>query len=159
MIPPLICRGTCRICYCIFSSNPRFVSNSLRKSDPTPMDDQSAINLPLCLTCGETSEAGWAERWAVWPGQASRDGTASSSGPGSGCVGTPGLWTRGSLCLCSGRETERAEKERDITGNVPGSLKTKQKTRRRGSPTRGSKCRTRPVHTGPCSTGRGGLEE
>lgn len=62
------------------------MSNSLKKSDPT-QDNQSAILL-LCLTCGEMSEAGWAERWAAWPGQASRDGTASSSGPGSGCVYT-----------------------------------------------------------------------
>lgn len=61
------------------------------------------------LTCGEMSEAGWAERWKGWPGRASTGGTASSSGPGSGCAGTPGLWTTGSLCLCSERQDRKKE--------------------------------------------------
>lgn len=55
------------------------------------------------------------ERWGAWPGQVSRGGTASSSVPGSGCVGTLGLWTRGSLCLCSERSRgagKRGEGER-----------------------------------------------
>lgn len=55
------------------------------------------------------------ERWGAWPGQVSRDGTASSSAPGSGCAGTLGLWTRGSLCLCSERSRgtgKRGEGER-----------------------------------------------
>lgn len=55
------------------------------------------------------------ERWGAWPGRVSRGGTASSSAPGSGCVGTLGLWTRGSLCLCSERSKgagKRGEGER-----------------------------------------------
>lgn len=68
------------------------------------------IRAPLIrLTCGEMSEAGWAERWKGWPGRASTGGTASSSGPGSGCAGTPGLWTTGSLCLCSERQDGKKE--------------------------------------------------
>lgn len=51
------------------------------------------------------------ERWGAWPGQVSRGGTASSSAPGSGCVGTLGLWTRGSLCLCSERSRGAGKRE------------------------------------------------
>lgn len=89
------------------------------------------------------SEAEWVERWEAWPGQASRDGTASSSGPGSGCVCTLDLWTRGTLCLCSERDRgggKREERERRYWKcyQVPQST---WQTRRRNSRTQSSKFR------------------
>lgn len=101
----------------------------------------------MSLTCGETSEAGWVERWEAWPGQASRDGRASSSGPGSGCVCTLDLWTRGNLCLCSERDRggKRGERERCYWKcyQVPHST---SQTRRRNSRTQSSKFRP-DLHT------------
>lgn len=106
------------------------------------------------LTCGETSEAGWVERWAAWPDQASRDGTASSSVPGSGCVCTPDLWTRGNLCLCSGRD--RGGGKRGTRGTLLEMLADPSKhtanTATKLSNTK-LKVQTRPAHTGPWSAG------
>lgn len=63
------------------------------------------------------SEAGWVGGWKEWPGRASRDGTASSSGPGSGCACTPGLWTTRILYLCSVKTEKKGQRAREGGGD------------------------------------------
>lgn len=142
MITPLIYRGICRVSYCIFHPPLILVREKFIKESSGSLTG---------LTCGEMSEAGWAERSGAWPGQASRGGTASSSGPGSGCVCTPDLWTRGNLCLCSERERERGGGA--LLEMLAGPSKHNANTARK-LPNTELKVQTRPVHTGPDPAGR-----
>lgn len=148
MIAPLICRGTCRICYCIFSSNPRLASKFIKEI----RSDTRTINRPICRSVSPVVERlRQGGRGGGRCGEARRVGMVRRLLQGLDQV-VPVLRVYGPEGTFAYALKDR--KERDITGNVTGSLKAKRQTRRRGSPTRGSECRTRPVHTGPCSTGR-----
>lgn len=143
MIPPLIRRGTCRICYCIFSSNPGFASNSLRKSAP----DTRTINRPICRSvspvverlrqggrrggrCGEARRVGMVRR--LLQGLDQVVSVLRVYGP------------EGTFAYALKERKKEGRRREALLEMLPGPSK----------PTRSSKCRTRPVHTGPCSTGR-----
>lgn len=76
-----------------------------------------SVDKRVRLTCGEMSAVGWVGRWRGWSGWASRDGTVSSSEPGSGCACTLDLWTTKSLCLCSARQQEKTKRRKLLLKN------------------------------------------
>lgn len=83
-----------------------------------------SVDKKVRLTCGEMSAVGWVGRWRGWSGWASRDGTASSWEPGSGCACTLDLWTTKSLCLCSERQKEKTKRRKLLLKNNDRSPNT-----------------------------------
>lgn len=120
-------------CYSVHFSKVSSERQAWRESSSIPsLSTGLSINRPrftqsvdkrVCLTCGEMSAVGWVGRWRGWSGWASRDGTASSSEPGSGCACTLDLWTTKSLCLCSARQKEKKTKRRKLLKNNDRSPK------------------------------------
>lgn len=114
-------------CYYVHFSKVSSERQAWRESGSIPsLSTGLSINRPrftqsvdkrVRLTCGEMSAVGWVGRWRGWSGWASRDGTASSSEPGSGCACTLDLWTTKSLCLCSARQQEKTKRRKLLLKN------------------------------------------